>query len=195
MSTVILPELHSAPCQPEGELTQVEVRGLRWDGEGRGLGKHLTTNCGWRKYGATIHLLEGLSVTVHVSLESRAITQKNTDVKMCDGAREKTCSIMWAFYLLRSSSRVHRYGADKLWRNAADRGTDQDIRSGTVIRAILVLALTGDASARQNCRLIQRPHMGLHTWDNAQVNVNIKFPPAIPTLSCCQGLMDAILNA
>lgn len=98
-----------------------------------------------------------------VSGEQSNYTKEHIDVKMCDRAREKTCSIMWAFYLLRSSSRVHRYGADKLWRNAADRGADQDIRSWTIIRAILVLALTGDASAGQNCRLIQRPRTGLHT--------------------------------
>lgn len=69
-----MPELHSAVCQPEGELTQVEVRGLRRDGEGRGLGKHLTTNYGCRTDGATLQLLEGLTVAVHVSLGSGTIT-------------------------------------------------------------------------------------------------------------------------
>lgn len=53
----------------KGELTQVEVRGLRRDGEGRGLGKHLTTNCGCRTDWAAVHLLKGLTVAVHVSLE------------------------------------------------------------------------------------------------------------------------------
>lgn len=69
-----MPKLHSAFCQPEGKLTQVEVRGLRRDGEGRGLGKHLTTNCGGGTDGPTIHLLEGLPVAVHVSLERGTMT-------------------------------------------------------------------------------------------------------------------------
>lgn len=62
-------ELHKALGQPQGELTQVEVRGLWRNGKCRGLGEHLTTNCGCRANGAAVHLLEGLAVAVHVSLE------------------------------------------------------------------------------------------------------------------------------
>lgn len=75
-----MPELHSAFCQPEGKLTQVEVRGLRRDGECRGLGKHLTTNYGCGTDGRPIiHLLEGFPVAVHVSLEKGTMRwKKNT---------------------------------------------------------------------------------------------------------------------
>lgn len=75
------PEFHSAYSQPEGRLTQVEVRGLRRDGEGRGLGEHLTTNSGRGADLASIQLLKGLSVAVDVSLEvgkTRRHAQKHT---------------------------------------------------------------------------------------------------------------------
>lgn len=70
---------------------------------------------------------------------------------------------MCAFYLLWSSSRVHCYGVDKLRRNTPDGGADWDIRRGTVIRTVLVLALAGDAVAVQSCRLVQGRCTGLHT--------------------------------
>lgn len=75
-------QLHSSLCQPQGKLTQVEVRGLRWDGEGRGLGKHLTTNCGCRTDRAALHLLKGFTVAVHVSLENKAFyTNEHVNVQ------------------------------------------------------------------------------------------------------------------
>lgn len=78
------PEFHSALSQPEGRLTQVEVRGLRRDGEGRGLGEHLTTNSGRGADWATFQLLKGLSVAVHVSLmeeKTRKHTHSRTHTK------------------------------------------------------------------------------------------------------------------
>ncbi len=106
----------------------------------------------------------------------------------------KTYSKNYAFYLLRPSSRVHRYGVDKLWRNTADRGANWGIRRGTVIRTVLVLAVAGDATSGQSCRFVQGHCTGLDPWDHTQVSVTIKqglvtasplhcFPPAIPSLS------------
>lgn len=78
-----MPELHSAHQSAGGQLTQIEVRGLRRDGEGGSFRKHLTTNCGCRTDGATIHLLEGLAVAVHVSLGAEQLHEK-TDMSACN---------------------------------------------------------------------------------------------------------------
>lgn len=67
----------------------------------------------------------------------------------------KTCSKMYAFYLLRSPAGVQRYGVEELWRNAADGGAHWDIGRGAVVGTVLVLAVTGDATAGQSCGLVQ----------------------------------------
>lgn len=157
-----MPEIHSALCQPEGELTQVEVWGLWRDGEGRGLGKHLTTNCGCRTDGAAIHLLKGLPVAVHVSLESR-VTKRPIIVPSKEW---KTYPRMFAFYLLRSPSGVHCYGVDKLRRDTADGRADRDIRGGIVICGGLALAC--DTAVGQSFRFVWGRHVSLHPCVNTQ---------------------------
>lgn len=161
MEYLIMSELHSASGQPDGGLTQVEVRGLRRDGEGRGLGKHLTTNYGCRTDGSSFHFLEGLPVAVHIFLEWGTIRKQN-QAHIIVG-RKKKCENIFQnyFYLLGPSSRVHSYGADKLWRNASNGGANRDIRR--LISTALVLALAGNATAGKSCRLIHGYCTGLDT--------------------------------
>lgn len=88
--------------------------------------------------------------------------------------QSRTRSKMCAFYLLRSSSGVHRYGVDKLRRDTADRGANRDVRRGTVIGTVLVLALADVATAGQSCRIVQGHCPGLDTWDDTQGSVKAK---------------------
>lgn len=85
--------------QPGGQLTQIEVRGLRRDGEGGSFRKHLTTNCGCRTDGATIHLLEGLAVAVHVSLGAEQLHEKTDTCQRAIKKSGEACSKMFANFL------------------------------------------------------------------------------------------------
>lgn len=84
-------ELHKVHSQPQGKLTQVEVRGLRRNGKCRGLGKHLTTNCGCWANGATVHLLKGLAVAVHVSLEGKRNSMTDQIQQSVQKFKKKEC--------------------------------------------------------------------------------------------------------
>lgn len=68
-----------SPCR-KSELTQVEVRGLWRDGEGRGLKRNLTAGAAvgtdWR-----LRLLESLPVTVHLSLERQGTQRTRPHVQ------------------------------------------------------------------------------------------------------------------
>lgn len=167
------------PLSARVELTQVEVRGLRQNGEGRGLGEHLTTNCGCRTIRASVHFLKCLPVAVHVSLQAETTRPTKTLTCAEEWVRSGDQRFFFFFfpsYLFWTSSRIHCDGVCELWRNTPDGGTDRRIRRRAVIQITLILTVAGDTTARQSAGLVWGLSLSLKTWDQiTQVNSHQTF--------------------